>query len=1795
MPEPTDSASDVLAAIVGLGASAGGMAALKEFFSAMPPKTGIAFVVVMHLDPDSPSMLPELLATLTGFTVMEAAENQAIEADKIYIIPPGKNLLLDQRRVRLEPRTSTLPTAIDTFFRSLAEDRQEKAVAVVLSGGGSDGALGIREIKARGGLVLVQDPATAEHSDMPRSAIATEMVDFVLPPGEMPEFLLRYTKQPYVAADSAAAVPATWTADFLQEVLTLVDQRIGHDFRSYKESTLRRRIWRRMSLRQTQQPMEYVQVLRDNPAELDALARDLVISVTYFFRDPDVWKVVEAQVLPELLPMRRSDTPLRVWVPGCSTGEEAYSLAILLLEQIEAPGTHRKIQVFATDINEHNLEKARAGIYPETIAADVSPERLRRFFIKEGASYRVSKKVRECVVFATHNVVSDPAFSRMDLISCRNLLIYLDHEAQKRVMPVFHYALRDGGFLILGGAESVMNLERQFQAISPKWRIYRRIGMTRADRVPPPFPLEPPGKSRVRPLVGLHPPARSLTEITQQLTLDRLGPASALVDRQYRVLVLCGPTDRFLRVPSGEMDAELLSMVREGLRAKVRSALHQAAKDGSEVVQAGRVKRNGDYYQVQIVVTPVNVPDFEEGLFLVMFQGGTEVQEPSPEPTSPTSTEEQYVRQLERELQETRLELNSTIEQLEGSNEELKASHEEAVSMNEELQSSNEELETSKEELQSLNEELTTLNNQLEEKVSQLEATTNDLDNLLTSTEIATLFLDTTFHIRQFTPAAVALFHLIPTDVGRPIQHIAAQFSVADLLADGKDVLEKLVQKDQQVQTQDGRWFMRRTLPYRTRDNRIEGVVVTFHDVTQLKNVEEALRQSEFKLRRLFESDLIGILFAEGEMVTDANDVFLKMVGYTREDLAAGRVNWQAMTPPEFHEGDDRALEELSARGSCTPFEKEYLRKDGSRVPVVIGSARLERSPLRRVSFVFDITGRRKAEQALRESEERLSLAIDAAHMGSFDWNMVTNELLWTPYHEIIFGYAPGTPHRTYQDFASRIHPEDLPQVEERLRQSQVEHKPYECSYRVVWPDGSIHWATGYGRFHYNAEDKAIRATGMVLDTTELKRAEQAVRRTVERLELLAEVSSQLLASDRPQVIVDSLCRRVMEHLDCQVFFNYLVDEQQNKLRLNSSEGVSPETARQIEWLEYGAEVCGCTACDPAGIAAKHIQATVQPRADLARKLGIRAYACRPLLNQGRVVGTLSFGSVQRDTFSEEDCGLIGAVADQVAIAMQRIGLMQSLEQRAAEAQSANVAKSQFLASMSHELRTPMSAVLGMTDLALAEELAPTVRDYIDTARESAGALLELLNDILDLSRIEAGRLRLESAPFRLRSLLEKTVKALGIRAYEKGLELLYDVPDEVPDHLMGDSLRVRQVLTNLVGNAIKYTHKGEITVRVAVRSKSDREACLEFLVQDTGIGILPEDQQKLFVPFEQAEAAPVRRHEGSGLGLSISAKLVDLMGGRIWVESQVGQGSEFHFTVCMPLATEAGAEEQDNQHLLGAIRDVSALVVAENATSRLILEQTLFRWSLHAETAASVPEALTKIHKAVGRGQKFQVVIADAILPEIDGFTLANWVKSGSLAGPVILMLSAVERHTAAARCQEAGVLCLEKPVAPADLLLAMAKVLGINAGATPSETTHLTDAELPPPRRPLRILLAEDTLPNQKLIVYALAKRGHQVEVAGNGAETLDLIQRQDFDLVLMDVQMPIMDGLEATAAIRQLDDAKKAHLPIIAMTAHAYKSDQERCLAAGMNAYISKPVNRQELIEMVERISESGSFDR
>jgi two-component system CheB/CheR fusion protein len=854
-------------AVVGIGSSAGGLEALQKFFRAMPADSGLAFVIITHLDPSRESHFAHVLARYTAMPVEEVTYGTAVEPNKVYVIPPGKYLSLHNGVLRLsdlgEPGAPAAPRIpIDFFFRSLAEDCCERAIGIVLSGTGSEGALGLKQIHAEGGLTLVQAPDTAGHGGMPRSAIATGAVDLVLPVEQMPPEVLRYARHPYVDGNQkggeAEAEPGP---DYLTAILALVHARTRRDFRRYKKNTIRRRVERRMGLHHIVQLGDYLNFLRQDPAEVKQLFQDLLIGVTSFFRDPESWDALARHFLTPLVAEHdNEEVPLRVWTPGCATGEEAYSAAIVLQEQLAQAQKTCGVQVFATDINENALEFARAGLYPISIAADVNPERLRRFFLKlDEHAYQVNKPVRESVAFAIQDLISDPPFSKLDLIICRNLLIYLEPDIQRRVISLFHFALRPGGGLFLGSSEGISRQEELFEPVIKKWHVYRRVGPTQRGQLTFPIaPVEEGLGSTLRPPVVTRRPA-SFADITREALLAQYAPASVLVNKRYQVLYLHGPLSRYLQLPTGDPHLELMGMAHEELGTKLRAALHRAFREEQMVAVSGiRVKRNGDYHTVRVTIRPVkDVKEVKEGegLYLVTFEDEVAMPPVAPVVESVPHDAEAIIRQLEYELKATREDLQSTIEEVETANEELKASNEEIMSINEELQSANEELETSKEELQSLNEELSTVNAQLQDKVEELEGTTNDLANLLGSTDIATIFLDTDFAIKRFTPAATRLINLIPADVGRPLSDIATKFIDAELLSDARQVLDTLspVQKEIEVTPVAGtpsanalgllvRWYIRRILPYRTQDNRIEGVVVTFTDITPLKQAMEEVQ-----------------------------------------------------------------------------------------------------------------------------------------------------------------------------------------------------------------------------------------------------------------------------------------------------------------------------------------------------------------------------------------------------------------------------------------------------------------------------------------------------------------------------------------------------------------------------------------------------------------------------------------------------------------------------------------------------------------------------------------------------------------------------------------------------------------------------------------------------------------------------------------------------------------------------------------------------------------------------------------
>jgi two-component system CheB/CheR fusion protein len=835
--------------IVGIGASAGGLDACRKLLSALPADNGMAFILVQHLDPTHESMMVDLLVSHTAMTVSQAAEGMPVEPDHLYIIPPGTYLSIADGILHLsEPRVrhgARLP--FDFLLHSMATGCGTRAICLILSGTGADGSLGLKAVKLHGGLVIAQEPGEAGYSGMPRSAIMTGSVDLVLPMAKIPEVLAKYSRRGD-SADAGNELPAPDMAEArLSGIIDLLRTRTVHDFTLYKPGTLQRRIERRMIMASVDvsDPARYIRILRDDPDELALLAKDLLINVTSFFRDPEVFDFLAREIIPELVRSHTPDAPIRIWVAGCSTGEETYSLAMLFQEAISAANLDIRLQVFASDIDPDAIARAREGLYSEKIEADVPAPRIARFFSKDGHHYRVSPELRASVVFTVQDVLADPPFSRLDFVSCRNLLIYLRPEAQAKVLALFHFALRDSGILLLGPSETAG--VGRFDVISRQDRIYRHIGHAR----PGAFGFIGADGDAVRTPIGLRQsaaPSRQavLAELCRHMVIDAYAPAAVLINRRYECLYSLGPTDRYLRVVSGPPSNDLLAMARPGMRTKLRSAIQQASQDNARVtITGGRTGDDSNPDTFSIEVYPVRSEG--EDLLLVCFVNDTKVGAAREKPG--ISHEVPRVVELEQELEATRMELQGAIHNLEISGEEQKAINEEALSVQEEYQSTNEELLTSKEELQSLNEELTALNSQLQETLERQRTTSDDLQNVLYSTDVATLFLDRKLNIRFFTPATKALFAIMPGDVGRPLSDLNSLAADDNLVADAATVLRTLGPTEREIETRNGACFIRRVLPYRTRDDRVEGVVITFADITERRRVADELgvakRQAE--------------------------------------------------------------------------------------------------------------------------------------------------------------------------------------------------------------------------------------------------------------------------------------------------------------------------------------------------------------------------------------------------------------------------------------------------------------------------------------------------------------------------------------------------------------------------------------------------------------------------------------------------------------------------------------------------------------------------------------------------------------------------------------------------------------------------------------------------------------------------------------------------------------------------------------------------------------------------------------
>jgi two-component system CheB/CheR fusion protein len=1138
--------------VVGVGASAGGLEALQGLFARLPGKPGLAFVVVQHRAADRASVMKSLLEMHTKLPVKDIEEGMKIEPDTIYLAPAEKNVSIRKDVLHLTeaPRGSGVHLPIDSFFRTLSRDKAERAICIILSGTGSDGTLGLKEIKAAGGMVMVQKEDQAKYDSMPRSAIETGMVDFILPVEEMGEQLMQYIRHPYLEPRKAAELEEPFE-DQLPKILLLIRQRTGQDFSHYRRNTIRRRLATRLAVHHIQNLDRYLKLLQESSTEAELLARALLITVTSFFRDREAWEALTEHVIRPLVERKPSEMPLRAWVAGCATGEEAYTLAILFQEQMEKDHRFHIPRIFATDLDEESLHTARRGVYPKNIAADVSPVRLRRFFTEEGNKYRIKSNLRESIVFAQHDLTKNAPFSQLDLVCCRNVLIYMDSSLHEKLLPMLHYALNPDGILFLGESESVGRFADLFAPVDAKHKVFRRKRMTAgyAPQTAEPSPRAPEEAGPQRPRAARE--VGNIAEIAQRVILHDYSWPCVLVDEEYNIVYFNGEIGKYLDLPKGKATFNVLQMARPEIHFKLDLLLKRAFWEGHAVVEKGLLVRMDDrYVETDLVVRPVAEAGIADNLMLVVFE--SKPPEPQPDRTAavpaelPEQGENGRIRELERELQSTRQYLQTTIEELEASNEDLKSSNEELQSTNEELQSTNEELNTSREELQSVNEELRTLNTEYQQKIEEQGRAYDDLANLLGATEIATVFLDRELKIRRFTPPTRKIFRLIDRDVGRPLDDITTNLQYQGFSGDVRGVLETPTRVEKEVRLIGGAWYEMRVFPYRTAEDAIDGVVITFVDISDRKQAQDSLRAS----KNLVQADLeamrrlqeLGMLSWQeehlGPVLTRIVEAAIAIAGadfgnIQLLDPATGDLTIVAQQgfPQWWLDFWNRVRKGQGACGTALEHGARVIIEDVEHSPVFADPAVLEaqrkagvravqstplvsrsgkplgmfsthwRAPHRpddRTLRLLDLLSRQAADmiewaqtaETLRASEERLRAFVtassDVVYRMSPDWSEM-RELRGRE-----FLADTESPSRTWLE--KYIDPQDQPHVLAAIHEAIRTKSVFALEHRVRRVDGSLGWTSSRAVPLLDEKGEIVEWVGTASDITERKRAAQTPR-----------------------------------------------------------------------------------------------------------------------------------------------------------------------------------------------------------------------------------------------------------------------------------------------------------------------------------------------------------------------------------------------------------------------------------------------------------------------------------------------------------------------------------------------------------------------------------------------------------------------------------------------------------------------------------------------------------------------------
>lgn len=1507
-------------AVVAIGASAGGLEAYTGLLRLLPSDTGLAFVLVQHLAPKHESGLRQILSGVTSMPVHEVTNGLRVKADHVYVIPPNASMFIRHGVLSLQLRSeSRLPRRpIDQFFESLAQDQQERAIGVILSGTGNDGTFGLESIKAEGGITFAQDASAAQDS-MPRSAIEAGCVDYVFSPEQIAAELTRIANHPFIshcapeiitseAARDEAEQPSTKakrgqagrSEDGLRRILVLLRNHCGVDFSLYKASTMQRRITRRMLLSQKDTISEYADFLNNHRKELDTLYNDLLIGVTSFFRNEEAFASLKHEVFPKLLKQLKKGESLRVWVIGCSTGEEAYSIAMSFAEFAEHIQVVPKLQIFATDLNEMLLNKGRQGLYAKTLAKDVSHERLRRFFIEEEAGYRVSKSLREKVVFARHNLINDPPFSRLDLISCRNVLIYLEPELQKKIIPAFHYALKPYGFLFLGASESIGQFTDLFAPCDKKHKIFSK-------QLAPRQLLQLPGRGgQANRLPSKHLPSAigreedddlrlelNAQREADRISLSQFAPSGVLINADLQVVQFRGSTDAYLEPPTGKATFDILKMARKGLMLPLRSAIDKAKKERQTVrTENVHVHQTGGGTQA-VIIHVIPMKNIRERCFLVLFEPAA-AKPARRERTGPTrkplskKEESRRIAGLESELAETRDYVQSMQDQFDATSEKLQVSNEEVQSANEELQSINEELETSKEELESSNEELTTVNEELVNRNAEVSQLNSDLTNLQINIQTAVLLVGRDLSIRRFTSPAAKIFNLLATDIGRSFSdikhnlgHLQSELPRADAGSARekrhggaarvqescqlgplvKEVIDTIAVRSCELQDKEGRWYSLTVRPYMTLDNKVDGAVLVLVDIDLLKRSEQ-----EAKLGREYNEAVIRTMrdpfvVLDGDLcVHTANEAFYKTFK-VRIDETEGRFIYEIGNGQWNIPRLRSLLEDVLPKNSFfNDMEVVHDFPTIGRRTMLLNGRKVDRSDRGKPLILLcieDVTERLESRARMKASEIHYRRLFEAAGDGILLLDPVSRKITdANPFMTKLLGY-------TRQELTGK----ELWQIG-LIKDEQASH----AAFSELQQRGFITYN------HLPLQDKNggqhdVEFVSSLYDVEGTKVIQCLIRDiTASRQELalfrsLFDLMPQLGWTALPDGFIDWYNKGWYEYT-----------------------GTNRESLRGWGWE---------SALDPELLPAvvqgwKRSIATGEPfemEFPLRRHDGeFRWFLTRATLIKDVEGKPFRWVGINTDIQDQRD-----EAKRLEELVAQRTGDLRIARD---EAIVASEAKSRFLATISHEVRTPLFSVIGIVELLAATATTDELSMMTTAALEQSRRLLQILNNLLDASKLQTGKITLEHRNFHLRPVLGDVVQLVKPEASKKGLPIRSHVDPEVPEEVCGDELRVRQILLNLLFNAVKFTSKGHVAISCSVLERLADRLIIQFVIEDTGTGIAESQKEHLFEPFVQAADSTTQVFGGTGLGLSICRNLLAMMGGDVGVDSQLGKGSTFRVRI---------------------------------------------------------------------------------------------------------------------------------------------------------------------------------------------------------------------------------------------------------------------------------------------------------